>query len=72
MVANLLFSNPCPLCSCDLDAEWYIDFEGKDDRFCCDNLINVVKVLHFVLFFMGCFCFSNGIFILDAKKMGSY
>lgn len=68
----LLFSNPCPHYLCDLGAEWCIDWGGKEDGFCCNKLINVVKRLGFALLFMGFFGLSNGIFILDLKKMSSY
>lgn len=68
----MLFSNPCPHCLCDLGAEWCIDLEGKEDGSCCNKLISVVKRLVFALLFMGFFGLSNGIFILDTKKMSSY
>lgn len=67
----MLFSNPCPHCSCDLGAEWFIDLEGKVDGSCC-NKLNVVKRLGFAVLFMRFFGLSNGIFILDTKKMSSY
>lgn len=53
MVPRLPFSNPYPLCLCDLCAGQYIDSESKGSVFCCDKLINVVKGLDFVLLFVG-------------------
>lgn len=64
-----------PTLLCDLYAGYSVDSEGKENVFCCDKLINVVKGLDFVLLFMGFFFFfrlSNGVFILDTKKMSTY